>query len=129
MMPPFGLLATLWCALILLVACAFPTPTATPAPSPAIAAPTLAPSPAQTPTPTPAASAYDIRSVLPRDAIPSIDNPQFLDADAASEFMSDGHLVIGLSAGGEHRAYSTAFLSGHEIVNDTIGGAPVAVTW
>ena len=147
MMRPFGLLATLWCALILLVACAFPTPTATPAPSPAIAAPTLAPSPAasaaptlapspaQTPTPraadtpTPAASAYDIRSVLPRDAIPSIDNPQFLDADAASEFMSDGHLVIGLSAGGEHRAYSTAFLSGHEIVNDTVGGAPVAVTW
>ena len=70
-----------------------------------------------------------IRTVLPRDAIPSIDTPEFLDAEQASELMSDGHLVIGLSIGDDHRAYSTAFLSGHEIVNDTVGGMPVAVTW
>ena len=77
----------------------------------------------------PEAAALEIRTVLPRDAIPSIDDPEFLDADQASELMSDGHLIIGLSVGGEHRAYSTAFLSGHEIVNDTVGGEPVAVTW
>lgn len=82
-----------------------------------------------TPTTLPDAGVLEIRTVLPRDAIPSIDDPEFLDAEQASEFMSDGHLIIGLSVGDEHRAYSTAFLSGHEIVNDTVGGMPVAVTW
>ena len=82
-----------------------------------------------TPTPQPDAGELVIRTVLPRDAIPSIDNPEFLDVEQASELMSDGHLVIGLSVGYDHRAYSTAFLSGHEIVNDVVGGEPVAVTW
>ena len=82
-----------------------------------------------TPTTLPDGGEYEIRTVLPFDAIPSIDDPEFLDAEQASEFMSDGHLIIGLSVGDEHRAYSTAFLSGHEIVNDTVGGKPVAVTW
>ncbi len=82
-----------------------------------------------TPAPQPDAGALEIRTVLPRDAIPSIDDPEFLNVERASELMSDGHLVIGLSIGDEHRAYSTAFLSGHEIVNDTVGGEPVAVTW
>ena len=82
-----------------------------------------------TATSQPDAGELVIRTVLPRDAIPSIDNPEFLDAEQASELMSDGHLIIGLSIGDEHRAYSTAFLSGHEIVNDTVGGMSVAVTW
>lgn len=82
-----------------------------------------------TPTSQPDAGELVIRTVLPFDAIPSIDNPEFLDVEQASELMSDGHLIIGLSVGDDHRAYSTAFLSGHEIVNDTVGGEPVAVTW
>ena len=85
--------------------------------------------PIPAPTSQPDVTEFEIRTVLPRDAIPSIDNPEFLDAEQASEFMSDGHLIIGLSVGDDHRAYSTAFLSGHEIVNDTVGGMPVAVTW
>ena len=43
--------------------------------------------------------------------------------------MDDEDLVIGVSIEGEHKAYSTAFLSSHEIVNDVVGGTPVAVTW
>ena len=152
------LLTLLACALALLAACstgsAAPEATSTaanmapgvPVPAngdlpPARLDPTQAPSeesgraePTATgvsPTATSQADAGElvIRTVLPRDAIPSIDNPEFLDVEQASEFMSDGHLVIGLSVGDEHRAYSTAFLSGHEIVNDTVGGMPVAVTW
>ncbi len=84
---------------------------------------------APTATAQPDAGELEIRTVLPFDAIPSIDNPEFLDVEQASELMSDGHLIIGLSVGDDHRAYSTAFLSGHEIVNDTVGGEPVAVTW
>ncbi|MBI4473130.1 MAG: hypothetical protein HY646_10705 [Acidobacteria bacterium] len=32
--------------------------------------------------------------VLPRDAIPAIDTPTFLDADAAARFMRDDEIVI-----------------------------------
>jgi hypothetical protein len=34
-----------------------------------------------------------------------------------------------LSVNGEHRAYPARILDHHEIVNDTIGGEPVAITW
>ena len=68
-------------------------------------------------------------TLLPRDAIPSIDSPKFIDVESADEQMGDDDLVIGVAIDGEHKAYSTAFLSSHEIVNDVVGGKPVAVTW
>ena len=71
----------------------------------------------------------EILEILPKDGIPSIDNPEFLDAVEASTQIGAQDLVIGVSLNGEHKAYSTAFLSSHEIVNDTVGGVPVAVTW
>ena len=71
----------------------------------------------------------EIHSILPRDAIPAIDNPMFITAEEASQNLVDRDLVIGLSFNGEHKAYSTAFLSSREVVNDVIGGKPVAVTW
>ena len=71
----------------------------------------------------------EIHSILPRDAIPAIDNPVFITAEEASQNLVDRDLVIGLSFNGEHKAYSTAFLSSREVVNDVIGGKPVAVTW
>jgi hypothetical protein len=37
--------------------------------------------------------------------------------------------VLALSINGESRAYSVPLLSRHEIVNDVVGGVPVAVTW
>ena len=37
--------------------------------------------------------------------------------------------VIGVSIGGESVAYSVAYLSSREIVNDTVGGKPIVVTW
>ena len=70
-----------------------------------------------------------LATLLPRDAIPSIDSPKFIDAESASDQMGDEDLVIGVTIEGEHKAYSTAFLSSHEIVNDVVGGKPVAVTW
>ena len=75
------------------------------------------------------ASRFDIVTVLPKDAIPSIDYPYFVTADQAGDIMADQELVIGLSIDGDHRAYSVPHLSRHEIVNDVVGGVPVAVTW
>ena len=71
----------------------------------------------------------EIIDILPKDGIPSIDNPAFLNANDAASQIGQQELVIGVSLNGEHKAYPTAFLSSHEIVNDTIGGVPVAVTW
>jgi len=65
----------------------------------------------------------------PRDGIPSIDRPRFEDAAAASRWLGDEDLVVGVSVGDEHRAYPLRILVWHEIVNDTVGGLPVAVTY
>ena len=70
-----------------------------------------------------------IVTVLGRDGIPAILNPDFVDAVEASIQMKAGERVLGLSINGDHRAYPLNLLSRHEIVNDTVGGVPVAVTW
>ena len=70
-----------------------------------------------------------IVTLLPPDAIPAIDNPRFVTAEEADRQLSLSDLVIGVSIDGEHRAYGAAFLSAHEIVNDTLGGRAIAVTW
>ena len=72
---------------------------------------------------------YEIITLLPRDAIPAIDNPQFLSAADANEFYDPDELIIGVEFNGDARAYSVPFLSNHEIVNDTVGGVKIAVTW
>jgi Protein of unknown function (DUF3179) len=41
----------------------------------------------------------------------------------------DSSLVIGVDHGGEARAYPVDLLSLHEVVNDVVGGLPIAVAW
>ena len=64
----------------------------------------------------------------PKDGIPSIDNPKFVSSDDA-HFVSDSDIVIGLNLNGDSRAYPLFILVWHEIVNDNVGGIPVAVTY
>ena len=66
--------------------------------------------------------------VLPRDAIPAIDQPGFEPVAEARAFNAN-ELMIGLVGNSEQRAYSTWQLDRHEIVNDRFEGRPVAVTW
>ena len=68
-------------------------------------------------------------TVLPKDAIPAIFDPQHVSAVEGDAQLAADDLVLGVSVDGDHRAYGVAFLSGHEVVNDVIGGKPVAVTW
>lgn len=72
---------------------------------------------------------YDIVTLLPRDAIPAIFEPDFVAGFEADEQYEPNELVLGVEIDGEARAYSIPFLSGHEIVNDTVAGHPIAVTW
>jgi hypothetical protein len=82
-----------------------------------------------TPQPNVDLRAMGMVAILPRDIIPSIDDPTFLDADEADSEYAPYELVIGVEINGDARAYSAPFLSRHEIVNDTVGGRAIAVTW
>ena len=103
--------------------------------TPTTTAATSTPNPTVTsesyPTRKPASTYADLEiiTLLPPDAIPSIDNPQFLTAEEADDFYDPQELVMGVSFNGDSRAYSAPFLSNHEIVNDTVGGEKIAVTW
>ena len=69
-----------------------------------------------------------VRDVLPRDAIPSIDDPAF----GPTYFGDPGDEVVVVDLGLEGvpaRAYPIRVLNYHEIVNDRVGSRPVAVTW
>jgi hypothetical protein len=64
----------------------------------------------------------------PKDGIPSIDDPSFLAPDGA-DFLDPGDPVFGVARDGAVKAYPQKILVSHEIVNDTLGGTPVSVTY
>lgn len=64
----------------------------------------------------------------PPDGIPSIDDPKFIGVDAV-DFLDDNEPVLAVDIDGDVRAYPVQILMWHEIVNDTVGGVPVAVTY
>ena len=72
---------------------------------------------------------FAIVTLLPKDGIPAIDDPIFVSADEADLQYEPDELVIGVNFEGDARAYSIPLLSSHEIVNDTVGGRKIAVTW
>jgi hypothetical protein len=65
----------------------------------------------------------------PKDGIPAIDAPRYESIADARQWLSDRSPVISLSIGEVARAYPLAVLMWHEIVNDTLGGVPVVVTF
>jgi hypothetical protein len=66
--------------------------------------------------------------VVHRDAVPAVDRPKIVSLRDAYG-IGDWEPVVTLSIGGERRAYPIQLLSWHEVVNDTVGGVPVAVTY
>ena len=65
----------------------------------------------------------------PKDGIPSIDNPQFVSVEKAGERLSSREPVIAVRNNETTKLYPLQILTYHEIVNDEIGGLPVAVTY
>ena len=65
----------------------------------------------------------------PQDGIPSIDNPKFQSIQEADKILEDSELIVGLDINGDIRAYPLQILVWHEIVEDVVGGKPVAVTY
>ena len=64
----------------------------------------------------------------PPDGIPPIDKPLFERASAV-DWLDDGEGVLSLTVRGQTRAYPIQVLIWHEIVNDTIAGMPVTVSY
>ncbi|MEF8780729.1 MAG: DUF3179 domain-containing protein [Haloferacaceae archaeon] len=87
----------------------------------------------------------NVERVLPRDAIPSVDDPEFVPVDAPERVDPDpGDVIVvdpdSLPGAGRAddavragdaaaKAYPVRYLHFHEIVNDALAGVPVAVTW
>lgn len=65
----------------------------------------------------------------PKDGIPAIDAPTFESVETAAAWLSPRDPVILFAEGEDVRAYPLAILIWHEIVNDTVGGRAVAVTF
>ncbi len=63
----------------------------------------------------------------PKDGIPSIDAPRFRPASEVA--LADREPVISVEIGDAARAYPLQILIWHEIVNDELGGRPIAVTF
>ena len=72
---------------------------------------------------------FKMVTVLPKDAIRAITAPVFLQGGAGDAQMTPQELVVGVETDGEAHAYPINLLSRHEIVNDVVGGRPIAVTW
>ena len=65
----------------------------------------------------------------PRDGIPPIDQPKFIDNQQAEQWLAPNDPVIALELNGDARAYPLQILTWHEIVNDTVGQIPITITF
>lgn len=64
----------------------------------------------------------------PPDGIPPIDRPRF-ERPSEIEWLVPNEPVIAIDLAGDARAYPAQIMVWHEIVNDTVGGVPVTVTY
>lgn len=65
----------------------------------------------------------------PPDGIPPIEDPVFLDVADNLEILDPVESIVALEINGDARAYPIRVMIWHEIVNDTVGGEPVSVTY
>jgi hypothetical protein len=71
-----------------------------------------------------------VSSGLLRDEMPALADPAVIRADEVTRsFLVGNDKVVGLHIAGEARAYPLRMLVWHEVVNDTVGGTPVVVTY
>jgi len=64
----------------------------------------------------------------PKDGIPAILKPEFITPTEAV-YLNPNDSVIGVDIAGESKVYPIKILNWHEVVNDTVGGVPITVTF
>jgi len=65
----------------------------------------------------------------PKDGIPALSDPSFIEASAETRIADTEPVITVEMSGTTPRSYPVRYLTWHEIVNDTVGGVPVAVTF
>lgn len=86
-----------------------------------------------------ASPSFDLRNAIipkneirsggpPKDGIPALTNPAVIRAQDAA-YLNAADRVAGVAIGEEARAYPLKILNYHEVVNDKLGGVPIAVTY
>lgn len=77
-----------------------------------------------------------VAALLHREIIPVMDDPTVLTEQAVldmqatrEKYLVSSDIVVGVEINGEARAYPMLVLTNHEIVNDELGGRPIAVTY
>ncbi len=81
----------------------------------------------------------DVTSLIPGDqlydsgvvesGIPALTNPKYASVLASDAVIADDLMGISLEIDGQHRYYPVQIMNWHEVVNDTIGGKDVAITY
>ena len=64
-----------------------------------------------------------------RDAFPVLFSPPMGAVADGDRFLRPSEWVIGVALNGQAKAYPITVMGFHELINDTVGGAPIAVCW
>ncbi|MAE32452.1 MAG: hypothetical protein CMO43_12835 [Verrucomicrobiales bacterium] len=73
----------------------------------------------------------EIIAVSTSGELAAITEPEFMSIEEAldREVIKENEQVISFGHNGDWHAYATLQLDRHEIVNDVVGGLPIAATW
>ncbi|MBT6525269.1 MAG: DUF3179 domain-containing protein [Marinovum sp.] len=78
-------------------------------------------------------STIDLSEVMsggpPKDGIPALSNPVFIPSTNETRLAGREPVITYAPEGATARAYPVRYLMWHEIVNDTVAGSPIAVTF
>lgn len=74
---------------------------------------------------------------FPKDGIPALIDPPVIPGSQVAQrnrtrrgkYLVPGDRIIGVAIEGQSRAYPLRIVNWHEVVNDTLGGRPIAVTY
>ena len=78
--------------------------------------------------PEPLVDLDEIQGIVPPDAIPALEDPAFEPA-AEAGWPAPVEPVLALEINGDARAYPLRIMTWHELVNGTVGGVPVTVSY
>ena len=78
--------------------------------------------------PEPLVDLGEIQGVVPPDRIPALDDPAFEPAGEVG-WLPAVEPVLALDINGDARAYPLRIMTWHELVNGTVGGVPVTVSY
>ena len=78
--------------------------------------------------PEPLVDLSEIQGVVPPDRIPALEDPAFEPAGSV-DWLPPVEPVLALEINGDARAYPLRIMTRHELVNGTVGGVPVTVSY